>query len=240
MPVMRYVPYPDLDGAPNLIVDGAATGGTTITLSHWPHAVCPPGLEADLSAQMAFAFLDRGDIGPDLVSNNHFDQDGLVGVFAMVDPEAAHERRGLLIDVAGAGDFATYRSRDAARISMAIGAYADPAVSPLDLGDGDYPSRVAIFYRELLGRLPELCDKTERFRELWAPDDAVLEASEAAIASGRVTIEEIGSRPGGVHHPRGRPDRRRVPLRLGTGLGPPSHGPLQRHRVLHPAHHPGA
>jgi hypothetical protein len=64
-------------------------------------------------------------------------------------------------------------------------------VSPLDLGDGDYPSRVATFYRELLGRLPELCDKTERFRELWAPDDAVLEASEAAIASSRVTIEEI-------------------------------------------------
>jgi hypothetical protein len=61
-----------------------------------------------------------------VVSNNHFDQDGLVSVFALVDPVEARARRALLEDLAAAGDFATYRYRDAARASMVISALTDP------------------------------------------------------------------------------------------------------------------
>ena len=51
----------------------------------------------------------------ELVSNNHFDEDGLVGVFTLLEPGTALGLRELLIDTARAGDVATYRDRRAAR-----------------------------------------------------------------------------------------------------------------------------
>jgi hypothetical protein len=186
---LRYVPYEELTGSPNVIVDGAATDGTVLSLSHWPHVPIPSGLGADLSAEMAVAYLSRFDRHgtAELVSNNHFDQDGLMSVYALVDPDAALARRDLLIDVAAAGDFATYRLRDAARISMVVAAFADPDRSPLDLGAHD---NTATLYEELLGRLPELLDHPDRYQELWADEDATLTASETLVRSGEVRIEE--------------------------------------------------
>jgi hypothetical protein len=187
---LRYVPYEELAGRPNVIVDGSPTEGTVLSLSHWPHLPVPPGLEADLSAEMVMAYLGRFDLhGPaDLVSNNHFDQDGLVSVFALIDPDAAQARRDLLVDVAAAGDFATYRSRAAAQISMVIAAFADTDRSPLTLASGD--NRSAALYDELLGRLPELMDHPERYRDLWSEEDSTLTATEQLVGSGQVQIEE--------------------------------------------------
>src|SRR5438552_11703005 len=98
---LRYRPYDELDGVPNVIVDGAPAPTTVLTLSHWPHAPFLPGLSADLSAQMAFSYLEGPDPHhpADVVSNNHFDQDGLVSVFALAEPEAALARRDLLVDL---------------------------------------------------------------------------------------------------------------------------------------------
>ena len=88
---LAFRPYDDLDGVPNVVVDGTATEATTLTLSHWPGSpALPVDLLADLSAEMAFRYLDRRDAlhgDATVVSNNHFDQDGLVGVFALsLDP----------------------------------------------------------------------------------------------------------------------------------------------------------
>jgi hypothetical protein len=108
-------------------------------------------------------------------------------VWALVNPDQARARRDFLIDIAGAGDFATYTSRDAARISMAIAAFADSDRSPLGLEPGD---TTGALYEELLGRLPELMDHPDHFRELWAEEDDTLTASEALLRSGAVRIEE--------------------------------------------------
>ncbi len=54
---LRFAPYHLMDGTANVIVDGSATDGTVLTLSHWPNSVVPSGLEADLSAEMAFRYL---------------------------------------------------------------------------------------------------------------------------------------------------------------------------------------
>jgi len=190
---LRYAPYQEAGVRPNVIVDGAATTSTVLTLSHWPRSPAPPGLAADLSAQMAFAYLGRADLHgrAEVVSNNHFDQDGLLSVFALVDPGAALARRELLIDVAAAGDFATYRWRDAARASMAIAAFADPGRSPLGAAPADDGEWAAALYSELLDRLVELCERPDRYRALWADEDAALAESERLIASGRVGIEEV-------------------------------------------------
>ena len=192
-PELHYVPYADLDGAPNVVSDGAPTGGTTLCLSHWPGIGSPAEFAADLSAEMAFLYLGAFDRHPgaSAVSNNHFDQDGLVGVFALCFPDVAQDRRAFLVEVARAGDFAVTSSRDAARVSMVLSAYADPSRSPLGALPADYDAAAAMLYTELLGRLPELYDHPDRRRPLWAEEDATLQASENAVASGAVQIEEV-------------------------------------------------
>ena len=80
---LRFVPYHELGDRPNVVVDGAAAPSTVLTLSHWPGSPTPPELLDDLSAQIAFHTLAEPErfAGVDLVSNNHFDQDGLVSAF---------------------------------------------------------------------------------------------------------------------------------------------------------------
>jgi hypothetical protein len=192
-PGLRYAPYGDLRGVPSIVVDGSPAEGTALCLSHWPGIGSPPEFAADLSAEMAFAYLAAYDRhgGAAVVSNNHFDQDGLVGVFALASPEAALARRALLVEVARAGDFAVTRSRTAARISMVLSAYADPERSPLRDLPTDDDARTAALFRDLLGRLPEICDRPDRWRALWAEEDEILTASEAALASGSVEITEV-------------------------------------------------
>src|SRR3954468_1060701 len=122
MSCMEYVAYFEVGERPNVVVDGAATPSTVLTLSHWPGAPTPEVLKADLSAEIAFRYLDHPElhVGADVVSNNHFDEDGLMSLYALIDPEGAMARRSLVEDVARAGDFGTFESRDAARVSFAI------------------------------------------------------------------------------------------------------------------------
>jgi hypothetical protein len=174
------------------VVDGSPAPGTVLCLSHWPGIGSPPEFAADLSADMAFRYLGSFDRhgSARAVSNNHFDQDGLVGLFALVAPDVALARRDELVEVARAGDFAVTSSRNAARISMVLSAYADPQRSPLPALPDDYDDLTAALYTELLGRLGELCERPDRYRELWAEEDATLTESEDALASGAVTITE--------------------------------------------------
>jgi hypothetical protein len=192
---LRFVPYDDLGEAPNVVVDGAAAPSTRLTLSHWPGSPTPVEVRADLSAEIAFRALDHPDWfdGIDVVSNNHFDQDGLTSVYALADPAAALARRDLVIDVARAGDFGGFSSRDAARLAIAIAAFEDPRTSLLDASmlDGPYPRTVGVLYQELLPQLTEWLDHPERVRALWEAEDAHLGESMDAIARGVVTIEDV-------------------------------------------------
>jgi hypothetical protein len=137
---------------------------------------------------MAFRLLDRPDLVPleaEAVSNNHFDQDGLVSVYALAAPDEARPRRGFLEEVALAGDFGVYHNRDAARVSMVLAALARADGLPTDPAE-----LTAAIYEDALGRMPELCDHVDRFRSLWADEDATLDASDAAFARGQASIAE--------------------------------------------------
>ena len=190
---LRYCEYNASRDRANVVVDGSPNEGTVLTLTHWPGIAQPPGLAADLSAEMAFAFIRSGaSIDAEVVSNNHFDQDGLVAMFALIRPEEAIRHEPLLTDLAAAGDFATYRYREAARASMAVAAYADPLRSPIaaELA-GPYEDQCAVLYERLLERVLDMVLRPDEFSELWALEDSVLTASEAALADGLVRIEEL-------------------------------------------------
>ena len=187
-----YLEYNASRDVPNVVVDGSPNECTVLTLTHWPGVVQPAGLAADLSAQMAFKFIRSGDaVDANVVTNNHLDQDGLVAMYALVDPEEALRYQELLVDVAAAGDFGTYRYRQAAQASMAIAAYADPQRSPIaaDL-TGPYEQQCAVLYEVLLERLVNMVLHPEQFSELWTDEDRQLSASEGALATGAIIIDE--------------------------------------------------
>ena len=186
---VRYVPEAEASLVANVVVDGAPNAGTTLVLSHWPGLPVPPGLEADTSAEIVLRYLDAGARlhgDAEVATNNHFDQDGLAGLFALTDPDAALPRRHLLVDLARAGDFATYRDRRAARASMALSAMAAAAIRGRPDADA-----CAELYVDALGRLPQLLDDPDAFRPLWADEDAELDAAERAVASGAVEVREV-------------------------------------------------
>ena len=177
-----------------MVVDGSPNDGTVLTLTHWPGFPQPDGFHFDLSAEMAFHYLDSPIDHPvaDVVTNNHFDQDGLVGVHALLNPELSQQHRQLLIDVAEAGDFATFRDRRAARASMIIAAYTDADRSPL-AGRlvGSYDEQCVVLYEETIPLLVSMAVDGEHCHDLWAEEDEQLTASEKAIANDLVTIEEL-------------------------------------------------
>lgn len=191
----HFVPFDELDTTPHILVDGAGNAHTVLTLSHWPKSGTPAPLKADLSAQIVFNYLKSPahHVCVEAVSNNHFDEDGLVGVYILLDPDEAEARRELLVDVARAGDFGTFRSREAARVTFTIAAFADPELSPLEaeLFRQPYPRVSAALYRALLPRLREIAAHPERFAALWREEDHWLAESEAAVRAGLVTIEEV-------------------------------------------------
>ena len=63
-------------------------------------------------------------------SNNHFDEDGLIGIFALTRPELGRSMA-RCVEIARAGDFGICRSRNAARIAFVLAAYAEQSSSPL-------------------------------------------------------------------------------------------------------------
>ena len=190
---LRFVPDHAIADIPNVVVDGAPNAFTRLTLSHWPGAPTPPDLRDDLSAQIAFHALERPDLieGIAAVTNNHFDQDGLVSAFALLQPELAQPRRAQLVDIARAGDFGTFISHDSARSAMVIAALDDDDRSPL-AGHlpGSYPERCGALYEWTLPRLLEIVDHLNQWQHLWAEEDAHLRASVRAITSDVVHVEE--------------------------------------------------
>lgn len=190
---MRFASYEDSAVVPNVVVDGAPNAGTVLVVSHWPGLPTPPGCGADTSAQMVFRYLDRGaDLhgGAQVVTNNHFDQDGLAGIYALVHSEEAFQHRPLLEGLAAAGDFAIADDRHAARLSMAVAALSDPARSPLGRMPKDDDDPGARLYTAALELLPGWLEDVDRCRPLWIDEDAELDAGLRMLASGRVSIEE--------------------------------------------------
>jgi len=190
---MRFRPY-DQATDPNIVVDGSPRDNTLLTLSHWPKSGTPAELKADTSAEIALKYLasPRFHVESEIVTNNHFDQDGLVGVFALIDPATATRHHDLLIDIASAGDFGVFKTREAARINFVVAAFSESKTSPFpkQIFSHSYPSMAAELYIRMLEVFPEIIADPNKFKSLWEAEDEKLSESEALVKQQIVTIEE--------------------------------------------------
>jgi len=121
---MRFEFYTEaLANIPKLSVDG--TVDNSIHFSHWHGNTTPAELKADTSTEIALNLVaspNREALtnGIELVTNNHFDTDGVLSVWTVLNGERALAYRDLLVSAAEAGDFSEHSSDDGVRVSIAI------------------------------------------------------------------------------------------------------------------------
>jgi hypothetical protein len=106
---MRFEFYSEaIADVPKLSVDG--TVSDSLHFSHWKGNKTPAELKADTSTEIALNLVTssrRNEFtkGIDLVTNNHFDTDGILSVWTVMIGERAAQYRDLLIAAAEAGEF---------------------------------------------------------------------------------------------------------------------------------------
>jgi hypothetical protein len=122
--IMRFQFYSEaLDAVPKLSVDG--TVDNSIHFSHWEGNTTPADVKADTSTEIALNLVaspNRAALtqGIELVVNNHFDTDGVLSCWTVLNGERALPYRDLLIAGAEAGDFSEYSSDDGVKVSISI------------------------------------------------------------------------------------------------------------------------
>src|SRR5436189_2267941 len=121
---MKFEFYSDaIADLPKLSVDG--TVDNAIHFSHWNGNQTPEWVKADTSTEIVLNLVaapNRNELthSIDLVTNNHFDTDGVLSVWAMLTGERALDLRDRLIAAAEAGDFSEFSSIDGVRASIVI------------------------------------------------------------------------------------------------------------------------
>ncbi|MDQ2795109.1 MAG: hypothetical protein M3Y12_14040, partial [Bacteroidota bacterium] len=93
-----FVPFAQLRQQPTILVDSVGLGAA-LTLAHWRGATTPAPLHDDTSAGSALRALHH-PATPGLearaVTANHFDIDGFIGVWSLLQPELALRHEELL------------------------------------------------------------------------------------------------------------------------------------------------
>jgi hypothetical protein len=197
---MRFEYYHDgLEDVPKLSVDGLVPN--SIHFSHWQGNRTPARVKADSSTEIALnvvAAPDRRELtqGLELVTNNHFDTDGVLSVWTMLTGERALELRDALVATAEAGDFSANTGAQAVRASLVLqggdGFVPDSGVaSPLarELGAGADVDE-ARAYALVLPEVERVITRTNYYEHLWHDEWAKIEASLESFASGASRVEE--------------------------------------------------
>ena len=120
-----------LGGAPLLSVDGTVEGA--LHLSHWEGNRTPEELRADTSTEIALNFAEwprreEWARGVEVVTNNHFDADGVLSVWSVLNGERALDLRSELVSAAEAGDFSEFPNESAVRVSILLQGGDNPFV----------------------------------------------------------------------------------------------------------------
>jgi len=196
---MRFEYYHDgLAEVPKLSIDG--TVDNAIHFSHWQGNETPAAVRADTSTEIALNLVaapDREALtrGIDLVTNNHFDTDGVLSVWTVLTGPPALELSQKLIAAAEAGDFSEFTGEDAVRASIVIQGSDSPvdeeAGSPLA---NHLAGRVidddALAYELVLPKVAHVLEHTNEYEPLWRPAWERIAAALESFAQGKSHVTE--------------------------------------------------
>jgi hypothetical protein len=196
---MRFEFYhAGIDEVPKLSVDG--TVANAVHFSHWQGNETPASVKADTSTEIALNLVaapDRETLtrGIDLVTNNHFDTDGVLSVWTVLEGERALDVRQKLIAAAEAGDFSEFTGEDAVRASIVIQGSESPV-------DGETGSPLANHlagkvidddaqaYELVLPKVAHVLKHTNEYESLWRPAWERIAAAVESFAKGTSRVIE--------------------------------------------------
>jgi len=188
-----YVPYHELTGSPHIVVDGKHQEGTCLTLSHWPWNDTPSSLRRDTSTHSVYAYLEDATRHQAVtaVSNSHYDEDGLLSMFALVNPALAMAHRDLCIATSYATDFWRCTDESAAKLAFVLGAWSAKETSPLGPAVFELPLRERIIaqYQGMLEALPRILADPFHDKPQWHEEYGFWLRSRERVASGEVRID---------------------------------------------------
>ncbi len=196
---MRFEYYNEgLADVPKLSVDG--TVENAIHFSHWKGNKTPASVKADTSTEIALNLVsapDREELtrGIDLVTNNHFDTDGVLSVWTVLTGERALELREKLIAAAEAGDFSELSTQAGVRASIVIqgseSAIDEDAGSPLARQlAGEPVSDDARAYELVLPHVEKVLTRTNDYASLWCDPWNRIATALDSFARGRSRVDE--------------------------------------------------
>ena len=199
---MRFEFYHSgLENVPKLSVDG--TVENSVHFSHWQGNETPAEVKADTSTEIALKVVaspnkDALTQGIELVTNNHFDTDGVLSVWTMLNGEHALALRDKLIPAAEAGDFSEFTNEAAIRASIAIQGSdqpitADDAGSPLarQLAGGPVTND-ARAYELVLPEVERLLTRTNEYEDLWSGPWQQIATSIESFERGASVVQKFG------------------------------------------------
>jgi len=172
--VMKYRQYsPDLERVNKIIVDGSKCGAG-LQLSHWPGNTTPREFKADLSLEIVLRFIASSEFPTrshdfDLVTNDHYDTDGLLAIWALLNPSESLDHATALRAAAEAGDFNEFTAPEAIQFDSIVGAFASLEKSPVaaQIAGLREAQRWQIATEALLAEMPGLLYEPQRYRHLW-------------------------------------------------------------------------
>jgi hypothetical protein len=178
---------------PAISCDGLVPGAA-LDLTHWQGNRTPAKYKADTSTEIALNFAGSPEALDEwadaVVVNNHFDTDGLLSIWVLLDPKQAMPYRDLLVAAAVAGDFDEWPTLDR-------GLWLDAAIRALGSGAVDD----AAAYATVLPQLPQLIRCLDERRDLWGREWDELQAAVAALESGSLRAESVSAMGLMVHAP---------------------------------------
>ncbi len=177
---MRFEFYhPEMENVPKLSVDGIVAN--SVHFSHWEGNETPAEVKADTSTEIALKLVgspNKEELmrGIKLVTNNHFDTDGVLSVWTVLNVfngERALPLHDKLIAAAEAGDFSEFRNEEAVRASIVIQG-SDQASANNDTGSplaaslaGEEVDDDARAYQLVLPEVERVLTKTNEYEPLW-------------------------------------------------------------------------
>ena len=188
-----------LEDVPKLSVDG--TVPNSIHFSHWQGNQTPAQVKADTSTEIAINLVSAPNQreltqGIELVTNNHFDTDGVLSVWTIITGERALDLREKLIPAAEAGDFSEYTNDNAIRANLLIQGGDQPVpdegiASPLArhlAGGGAVDEARA--YALVLPEVERVLTHTEDYEPLWREGWTNIAEALESFARGTSKVEE--------------------------------------------------
>jgi hypothetical protein len=181
----QFVPHAGAYHGPEPAIgcDGRVPGAA-LDLTHWQGNHTPDCFRADTSTEMALKFVAAPASfawADAVVVNNHFDTDGVLSIWTLLDPPHALAQRDLLIAAAEAGDFEEWPTPER-------GLWLDAAIRALAATARDEAESYAV----VLPQLAELIATLDARRDLWGAAWDQLQRSKRSFDAGRLTIERHG------------------------------------------------